>query len=72
MCVNQNSTTQSIILPVHNAELWLDECLQSVVDQDCGGASLELSVFNDASTVSVDVSAITFSRVPLPFKFLLS
>ncbi|XP_075759639.1 queuosine-tRNA galactosyltransferase isoform X2 [Pelodiscus sinensis] len=38
----------SIILPVHNAECWLDECLKSVLEQDFQG-SLELSVFNDAS-----------------------
>ncbi|XP_069916162.1 queuosine-tRNA galactosyltransferase isoform X4 [Oryctolagus cuniculus] len=38
----------SIILPVYNAEPWLDECLSSVLQQDFEGA-LELSVFNDAS-----------------------
>ncbi|XP_060027671.1 UDP-GlcNAc:betaGal beta-1,3-N-acetylglucosaminyltransferase-like protein 1 isoform X5 [Erinaceus europaeus] len=38
----------SIILPVHNAEPWLDECLKSVLQQDFEG-SMELSVFNDAS-----------------------
>ncbi|XP_059527615.1 UDP-GlcNAc:betaGal beta-1,3-N-acetylglucosaminyltransferase-like protein 1 isoform X4 [Myotis daubentonii] len=38
----------SVILPVHNAEPWLDECLRSVWQQDFEG-SLELSVFNDAS-----------------------
>ncbi|XP_047688038.1 UDP-GlcNAc:betaGal beta-1,3-N-acetylglucosaminyltransferase-like protein 1 isoform X3 [Prionailurus viverrinus] len=38
----------SIILPVYNAELWLDECLASVLQQDFEG-SMELSVFNDAS-----------------------
>ncbi|XP_045428245.1 UDP-GlcNAc:betaGal beta-1,3-N-acetylglucosaminyltransferase-like protein 1 isoform X2 [Pipistrellus kuhlii] len=38
----------SVILPVHNAEPWLDECLRSVLQQDFEG-SLELSVFNDAS-----------------------
>ncbi|XP_057174215.1 UDP-GlcNAc:betaGal beta-1,3-N-acetylglucosaminyltransferase-like protein 1 isoform X1 [Ursus arctos] len=38
----------SVILPVHNAELWLDECLESVLQQDFEGA-MELSVFNDAS-----------------------
>ncbi|XP_063098415.1 UDP-GlcNAc:betaGal beta-1,3-N-acetylglucosaminyltransferase-like protein 1 isoform X2 [Cavia porcellus] len=38
----------SIILPVHNAEEWLDECLKSVLQQDFEG-SLELSVFDDAS-----------------------
>ncbi|XP_053232103.1 UDP-GlcNAc:betaGal beta-1,3-N-acetylglucosaminyltransferase-like protein 1 isoform X2 [Podarcis raffonei] len=38
----------SIILPVYNAECWLDECLKSVLEQDFQG-SMELSVFNDAS-----------------------
>ncbi|KAM6469809.1 queuosine-tRNA galactosyltransferase isoform 3-T3 [Liasis olivaceus] len=38
----------SVILPVYNAESWLDECLKSVLDQDFQG-SIELSVFNDAS-----------------------
>ncbi|XP_064350919.1 UDP-GlcNAc:betaGal beta-1,3-N-acetylglucosaminyltransferase-like protein 1 isoform X3 [Camelus dromedarius] len=38
----------SVILPVHNAEPWLDECLRSVLQQDFEG-SLELSIFNDAS-----------------------
>ncbi|XP_077829568.1 queuosine-tRNA galactosyltransferase isoform X20 [Macaca mulatta] len=40
--------TRSIILPVHNAEPWLDECLRSVLQQDFEG-TMELSVFNDAS-----------------------
>ncbi|XP_006886363.1 PREDICTED: UDP-GlcNAc:betaGal beta-1,3-N-acetylglucosaminyltransferase-like protein 1 [Elephantulus edwardii] len=38
----------SIILPVHNAERWLDECLRSVLHQDFEG-TMELSIFNDAS-----------------------
>ncbi|XP_077022429.1 queuosine-tRNA galactosyltransferase [Tamandua tetradactyla] len=38
----------SIILPVYNAECWLDECLESVLQQDFDG-TMELSVFNDAS-----------------------
>lgn len=38
----------SVILPVHNAEPWLDECLGSVLQQDFEGR-LELSIFNDAS-----------------------
>ncbi|XP_004709260.2 UDP-GlcNAc:betaGal beta-1,3-N-acetylglucosaminyltransferase-like protein 1 isoform X1 [Echinops telfairi] len=38
----------SIILPVHNAERWLQECLRSVLHQDFEG-TMELSVFNDAS-----------------------
>ncbi|XP_039357285.1 UDP-GlcNAc:betaGal beta-1,3-N-acetylglucosaminyltransferase-like protein 1 isoform X4 [Mauremys reevesii] len=38
----------SVILPVHNSECWLDECLKSVVEQDFEG-TMELSAFNDAS-----------------------
>lgn len=43
---------QSIIMPVYNASPWLDECLQAITQQDFTG-SMELSVFDDASTVSV-------------------
>ncbi|XP_030063906.1 queuosine-tRNA galactosyltransferase isoform X3 [Microcaecilia unicolor] len=38
----------SIILPVYNADCWLDECLKSVLEQDFEG-TIELSVYNDAS-----------------------
>ncbi|XP_071429971.1 queuosine-tRNA galactosyltransferase isoform X3 [Pithys albifrons albifrons] len=38
----------SVIVPVHNSECWLDECLQSVWEQDFQG-TMELSIFNDAS-----------------------
>lgn len=50
--VTRFSGFQSVILPVHNAEPWLDECLASVLQQDFAG-SMELSVFNDASKVLV-------------------
>ncbi|XP_038127850.1 UDP-GlcNAc:betaGal beta-1,3-N-acetylglucosaminyltransferase-like protein 1 isoform X1 [Cyprinodon tularosa] len=39
----------SVIMPVHNASCWLEECLQAVFHQDFAG-SMELSVFDDAST----------------------
>ncbi|CAL8285546.1 unnamed protein product [Arctogadus glacialis] len=39
----------SVIIPVHNASCWLEECLQAVLNQDFTG-SLELSVYDDAST----------------------
>lgn len=42
---------QSVIMPVYNASSWLDECLQGILQQDFTG-SMELSVFDDASTVS--------------------
>ncbi|KAM6240642.1 queuosine-tRNA galactosyltransferase isoform 2-T2 [Spheniscus humboldti] len=38
----------SVIVPVHNSECWLEECLKSVWEQDFKG-TMELSVFNDAS-----------------------
>uniref|UniRef100_A0A803JDZ8 Glycosyltransferase 2-like domain-containing protein n=1 Tax=Xenopus tropicalis TaxID=8364 RepID=A0A803JDZ8_XENTR len=40
----------SIILPAYNAEAWLDECLESVAQQDFDGC-LEVSIYNDASKV---------------------
>ncbi|XP_026216364.1 UDP-GlcNAc:betaGal beta-1,3-N-acetylglucosaminyltransferase-like protein 1 isoform X1 [Anabas testudineus] len=39
----------SVIMPVYNASSWLDECLQGILQQDFTG-SMELSVFDDAST----------------------
>lgn len=38
-------------MPMYNASCWLDECLQAVLHQDFTG-TMELSVFDDASTVS--------------------
>uniref|UniRef100_A0A3Q2ZH74 UDP-GlcNAc:betaGal beta-1,3-N-acetylglucosaminyltransferase-like 1 n=1 Tax=Kryptolebias marmoratus TaxID=37003 RepID=A0A3Q2ZH74_KRYMA len=52
-CSPPNETTrnqeESIIMPVHNASCWLDECLRGVLHQDFTG-SMELSAFDDAST----------------------
>ena len=41
---------QSVVMPVRNAAKWLPECLQSLLDQSYGGP-MELSVFDDGSTV---------------------
>ena len=41
---------QSVIMSVYNASKWLEDVLGSVAAQKFAG-SLELSVFNDASTV---------------------
>eukprot|EP00794_Sanderia_malayensis_P009203 gene9203-10177_t len=41
----------SIIIPVHNAESWLDEALDSILKQSWR-KSLEVSIFNDACTDS--------------------
>lgn len=45
-------SVQSIIMPVYNAACWLDECLQAIMQQDFTG-TMQLSVFDDASTVSL-------------------
>lgn len=42
----------SIILPVYNAEKWLDECFQSILNQTSFEGKLEISIFNDSSTDS--------------------
>lgn len=47
--MESTSVGVSIILPVYNADKWLNECLQSVFNQNFVG-NLELSVFNDGST----------------------
>nr|XP_020476677.1 UDP-GlcNAc:betaGal beta-1,3-N-acetylglucosaminyltransferase-like protein 1 isoform X2 [Monopterus albus] len=39
----------SVVMPVYNASCWLAECLQAILQQDFTG-SMELSVFDDAST----------------------
>jgi len=39
----------SIIIPVYNADEWLDECLASAITQSYRGP-VEISVYNDAST----------------------
>ncbi|XP_072029834.1 queuosine-tRNA galactosyltransferase-like [Amphiura filiformis] len=49
MAANDRTIDVSIILPVHNASKWLDECLNSVLEQNFEG-TFELSAFNDAST----------------------
>ena len=43
------ATDVSLILPVHNAGQWLDECLESIHNQDFVG-TLEVSIYNDCST----------------------
>uniref|UniRef100_G3MQN2 Glycosyltransferase 2-like domain-containing protein n=1 Tax=Amblyomma maculatum TaxID=34609 RepID=G3MQN2_AMBMU len=39
----------SVIIPVHNGERWINECLASVADQIFAG-TLEVSIYNDSST----------------------
>jgi len=39
----------TVVMPVHNAENWLDAALKSVLDQSWKD-SLQVSIYNDAST----------------------
>ena len=46
---NYHRQSASIIMPVHNAEKWLDESINSVLAQNYDGP-MEISFYNDAST----------------------
>ena len=41
----------SIILPIHNAEKWIDSCILSILAQTHNG-SMELCIYDDACTDS--------------------
>ncbi|XP_054718209.1 UDP-GlcNAc:betaGal beta-1,3-N-acetylglucosaminyltransferase-like protein 1 [Uloborus diversus] len=61
--MTSNKIDVSIIVPVYNGDLWLEECLTSVVAQDFP-RSLELSVFNDASNdKSMDILTSWSSKI---------
>lgn len=49
MCSRQTAIDVSVVMPVYNGDQWLAESLKSVYDQEFHG-SMELSVYNDAST----------------------
>jgi glycosyltransferase involved in cell wall biosynthesis len=40
----------SIVVPVYNAEAWLAECLECLLDQDLDAADYEIILVNDGST----------------------
>jgi glycosyltransferase involved in cell wall biosynthesis len=45
------SSFQSVIIPIHNGETWIEECFMSVQLQTAvGHIKLEISVYDDAST----------------------
>ena len=39
----------SVIIPVYKVEKYINRCLQSVIDQDCNGFSIECVLVDDAS-----------------------
>ena len=45
---------QSIVMPVLNGEKWIEDCFHSIINQSFSG-TMEVSIFNDGSTVSVVV-----------------
>ncbi|XP_064478546.1 queuosine-tRNA galactosyltransferase-like [Ornithodoros turicata] len=47
--MRRDTVDVTIVVPLHNGEPWIDECLSSVIAQDFQG-SLELSIYNDSST----------------------
>jgi len=52
----------SVIIPVHNATQWLDDCIRSIVLQTY--RPIEISVYDDESTVQY--------HLPPPFSLYLS
>ncbi|KAJ9596447.1 hypothetical protein L9F63_012531, partial [Diploptera punctata] len=43
----------SVIIPIHNGEIWIEECFTSILQQSAvGQLSLEVSVYDDASNDS--------------------
>ena len=51
MAFDVTSSAQSVVMTVHNAAEWIEQSLHSVLSQTFTG-KMELSLFNDASTVS--------------------
>jgi len=41
------------VIPVLNGEKWIEDCFLSIVNQNFSG-NVEVSVFNDGSTVSIN------------------
>lgn len=50
--MNNKGTKISVIIPCYNVELYIDECLNSIVNQTIGIHNLEIILVNDASTDS--------------------
>jgi glycosyltransferase involved in cell wall biosynthesis len=50
LCDSADEATVSVIIPVHNGMPYLEECLQSIVEQTYPHSLIEVSIFDDAST----------------------
>lgn len=48
--MNENHFLISVIIPCYNVELYIEECLNSIVQQTFGVDNLEIILINDAST----------------------
>ena len=61
-CKSAQSIIVSVILPVHNAALWLHEALRSIEEQDISSSTvvIEVSAYEDRSTVSIHVTVIFY------------
>ena len=56
------SPTLSIIVPVYNAESYIDQCIQSVLDQPF--RDLELILVNDGSTDASLQKCLSWEKDP--------
>ena len=68
ICMMKNNNLVSIILPVYNAELFLDECVNSLLIQT--HQNLELIIINDGSTDSSEDIILKYARKDSRIKYL--
>lgn len=47
--VNNPGFLVSVVVPVYNVERYLDQCIQSIINQDIGFANIQLVLINDGS-----------------------
>ena len=53
----------SVIVPIYNAEPWLEECVQSILDQDFPASygTIEVLLIDDGAT---DAAALCVTALP--------
>ena len=56
----------SVIVPIYNAEPWLEECVQSILDQDFPASYGTIEVLLDSIRVDDDPAAVGRDELALP------
>lgn len=53
----------SVILPIYNVEMYIEECLNSLINQTIGVENLEVIMVNDCSTDSTKSIMDKYSEI---------